>query len=631
MALSGNAPYLRCRHPGPRPMSSPQNQTPPFVLDAAGVRISQRWQRAALCAAAGAGARQRLREETHQSRGQLVRQLLRLLRGRDFLWLGLGCAGLVLSSLAELASPPLAAAALFSAVQGRHHLLLPRCAAVAGVAVLSGAAEGLRNFSFNMLRSNLVARLRQEAFGVLMSQELSFFDEADGELTSRLSSDCMSVYSYLSDVLSFFLRSGAVALCSLLELLRLSPSITWRVLLMLTLVMVCAEWYGRVTRSTGRKTQDALAELGRISSEALQLLRTVRALGAEDLHKRLFKQQNAVINETQRRRGMALGIFSAASNGLGLLLQMVSLLIGSSLVLAGSMTAQALATYLLYLDTAVDSALELGIEWSSCNDALGSAERVLRLLADGPVFEPAGHCPGAVSGDVLFDSVSFTYPSRPKHQVLEKVSLHCAAGKTTALVGFSGSGKSSLISLLLRFYDLEDGQGILKFDNADVRHLDRVWLRRQMGLVPQSPKLFRGTIAENIAWGQPCVTQAEVHAAAEAAMAAEFIAELPEGFDTICSDEKLLSGGQRQRIALARALFRDPAAKWSESRKCPRTMIIVAHDLRLGAVQSADQIVVMDGGRILERGGHAELLELNGSYKRLMEDQRLPTEHTPRI
>eukprot|EP00913_Durusdinium_trenchii_P027082 g25416.t2 len=181
------------------------------------------------------------REETHQSRGQLVRQLLRLLRGRDFLWLGLGCAGLVLSSLAELASPPLAAAALFSAVQGRHHLLLPRCAAVAGVAVLSGAAEGLRNFSFNMLRSNL---------------ELSFFDEADGELTSRLSSDCMSVYSYLSDVLSFFLRSGAVALCSLLELLRLSPSITWRVLLMLTLVMVCAEWYGRVTRSTGRKTQD---------------------------------------------------------------------------------------------------------------------------------------------------------------------------------------------------------------------------------------------------------------------------------------------------------------------------------------------------------------------------------------
>ncbi|CAK9064515.1 unnamed protein product [Durusdinium trenchii] len=177
-----------------------------------------------------------------------------------------------------------------------------------------------------------------------------------------------------------------------------------------------------------------------------------------------------------------------------------------------------------------------------------------------------------------------------------------------------------------------------------------------MGLVPQSPKLFRGTIAENIAWGQPCVTQAEVHAAAEAAMAAEFIAELPEGFDTICSDEKLLSGGQRQRIALARALFRDPAvllldeptsaldpkssalvsqaleqAKWSESRKCPRTMIIVAHDLRLGAVQSADQIVVMDGGRILERGGHAELLELNGSYKRLMEDQRLPTEHTPRI
>ncbi|CAJ1427134.1 unnamed protein product [Effrenium voratum] len=634
-------------------------------------RPRPRHRTAALCAAVAVpGARYRVEERRPRSRAQLVGQLLRLLQGRDILWLVLGSAGLLLSSLAELASPPLAAGALFAAVQGQREVLLPRCLAVAAVALLSGAAEGLRNFAFNMLRSRLVAHVRRSAFFVLMAQELSFFDEVDAaELTSRLSSDCMSVYSYLSDVLSFFLRAGAVTVFSSLALLRISSSITWRVLLLLALLLGCAEWYGQVTRSTGRRTQDALAELGRVSSESLQLLRTVRALGAEDLHRRLFRRQNDAISKTQRQRGVALGVFSATSNGLGVMLQAVTLLVGGGLVLGGSMTGEALATYLLYLDTLVDSkgnelrlrtadrsikrdllptlfrarglnrALELGIEWSSCNDALGSAERVLGILQT-PMVRERGRSPGASRGDVCFDSVHFAYPSRPKRQVLKGVSLKCCAGETTALVGFSGSGKSSLISLLLRFYDLKEGHGSVKFDDVDVQQLDRSWLRCQLGVVAQNPRLFRGTVAENIAWGWPA-TRKEVHAAAEAALAAEFIEQLPEGYDTVCSDEKLLSGGQRQRIALARALLRDPTvllldeptsaldpkssalvsqaleqAQWSEGRQCRRTMIIVAHDLRLGAVQRADKIVVMGRGEILEQGRHAELLELDGSYRR---------------
>lgn len=419
-----------------------------------------------------------------------------------------------------------------------------------------------------------------------------------------------------------------------------------------------SEWYGRVTRSTGRKTQDSLAELGRVANEALSLLRTVRALCAEALHCRLFRRRNAVIDETQRERGLALGLFSAAANGTPPLLSALALFFGGHMVLAGQMTGEALATYLLYLDTAADGALELGIEWSSCNDALGSAERVVALLATSKTAAKTrrGRRPAGARGDLRFTNVCFAYPSRPQRQILTNLSLHCPAGKTTALVGFSGSGKSSLLGLLLRFYDLTAGSGSVAFDDVDVADLDPAWLRNQLGVVGQQPKLFRASIKENIAWGLPGASDAMVRQAAETARAAAFIESLPQGYDTICADDRLLSGGQRQRIAIARALIRDPAvllldeptsaldaassaevsraleqAQWSESRGVHRTVIIVAHDLRLSMVQRADKIVVMDGGQIIEEGQHEELLELGGSYTRLVRDQRLPTEHTPHV
>ncbi|CAE7420560.1 ABCB26 [Symbiodinium natans] len=614
---------------------------------------------------AGAGANsktlaQELGGRSQRSRTEVALAMLRLLRGIDYLWLSLGILGLLFTSLAEVASPPLVSAALFAAVQGLGRALLcQRATAVAAAALVGGCAECLKNFAFNMLRSRLVARLRADTFDALLGQELSFYDEVDaGELTSRLSSDCMSVYSYLSDVLSFFLRSGAVTIASLLALLRLDLATTARLAALLVLLWVCSEWYGRVTRSTGRKTQDGLAELGRVANEALSLLRTVRALGAEALHCRLFRKRNAVIDAAQRERGLALGLFSAAANGTPPLLSALALFFGGHMVLTGQMTGEALATYLLYLDTAADGALELGVEWSSCNDALGSAERVVALLASakGAAKNRAGSRSKGARGDICFRHVRFAYPSRPQREVLTDLCLHCPAGKTTALVGFSGSGKSSLLGLLLRFYDLEEGGGSVTFDDVNISEYDPAWLRNHLGVVGQQPRLFRASIKENIAWGLRGVSEAMVKQAAETARAAEFIESLPQGYDTICADDRLLSGGQRQRIAIARALIRDPTvllldeptsaldatssaevsqaleqAQWSERRGVHRTVIIVAHDLRLSMVQHADKIVVMDGGRIVEEGRHEELLELGGSYTRLVRDQRLPTEHTPHV
>jgi len=225
-------------------------------------------------------------------------------------------------------------------------------------------------------------------------------------------------------------------------------------------------------------------------------------------------------------------------------------------------------------------------------------------------------------------------------------------GKTTALVGASGSGKSSIVNLLYRLYDAQQGE--ISLDGTDISQLEQSWLRRQLGIVGQEPRLFRGTIAENIAWGLSNATDEDIRAAAEAACADEFISALPQGYDTVVVDSKLLSGGQRQRIAIARALIRDPSvlvldeptaaldssasllvaaaverSRWSPRLGRNRTTIVIAH--RRSTVEQADQIIFLREGRVVEKGTHEELMKLGGAYVELVSDQRLPTNHTPHI
>jgi len=303
-----------------------------------------------------------------------------------------------------------------------------------------------------------------------------------------------------------------------------------------------------------------------------------------------------------------------------------------------------LAAYLLYLDMVLEGGRDLGVEWASAMEALGSAERVLTLATTPPTPLGGSRRLAHVQGTIRFEDVAFSYPSRPGQRALDGVSLLCAAGETTAFVGASGAGKSSLAGLVQRLYEVAGGSVTL--DGVDLRELELSWLRRQLGVVEQEPRLFRATVAENIAWGLPAASEADVRAAAEAAHADEFICRLPQGYDTIVADGKLLSGGQRQRLAIARALIRDPPvlildeptsaldpaasrlvssallrARYSPRLGRHRTIIVIAH--RLSTVEHADQIVVLENGRVAQCGTHAELMSRDGVFRRMLGDQRL--------
>jgi len=316
--------------------------------------------------------------------------------------------------------------------------------------------------------------------------------------------------------------------------MRISPLVTLSVSAVLLLLVICTDWYARLNRKAARESQDSLSELNRIADETLDSLPTIRALGAEDLHSAMYSATNNKIYNIQHKRGVALGFFCAANSGLTTAVRAVALLVGGLISTwpGSTLTAELLTEYLLYVDMVVSSALDLGVEWSSAMEALGSGERVLALVCDPVLPQTGSHRLERVRVDIEFFCRSFAYPEQPSFHVLQHVHIQCPAGKTTALVGVSGSGKSSVVNVIQSLYDLEDG--IVKLDGVDLREIDLSWLRRQFGVVRQDPRLFRGTIAENIAWGMVDVSEEQIQNAARAAHADEFIRNLPRGYNDFC-------------------------------------------------------------------------------------------------
>ncbi len=550
---------------------------------------------------------------------------------------------LLLGAALNLAFPMVVRYLLDAAFVQHDRALLDRIAV--GLIVLFSVQAVLNYIQAYLLSAvgeRAVAGLRREVFARLLEMPPGFFaDRRTGELTSRLSVDIGLLQTVLSHQISEFARQILALVGGVVLLTLLQPRLTLTALGVAPVVVGTALYFGRRLRRMTTGVQDRVAEATAVAEEAFSQIRTVQSFVQEPAERERYGERIAASVRTAIQRARTRGVFFGMltfSTFAGIVFVLWQ---GGLLVLAGKLTAGALVSFLLYTITIATSIGALATSFSSYQEAVGAAERVFEILEMSPsIADPPSpvKLSGPVRGAVEFDDLYFRYlPDQSVPWTLEKIDLSVKPGEVVALVGPSGAGKTTLVSLLPRFWDPDRGRILL--DGADIRSLRLADLRGSIGIVPQEPALFSGSIRENIAYARPGASDADVEAAARAAHAHEFIERLPQLYDTIVGERGVkLSGGQRQRVAIARAILKNPAVLIldeatssldNESERLiedalgrlliGRTTLIIAH--RLSTVQRADRLLVMNHGRIVEEGTHAELLALGGLYARLYQHQ----------
>ena len=509
--------------------------------------------------------------------------------------------------------------------------------ALVGVSGVIGVASATRYYFVTWIGERVVADLRRAVFDHVLTLSPVFFETVrSGEILSRLSADTTLVQTVVGSSASVALRNAVMSVGAAVLMVATSPKLAALCLIGVPLVVGFIVFLGRRVRGLSRASQDRLAEMVALASEVLTAIPTVQAFTHEEVDRARFGDAaegsfDAAIKRTRMRAFMTgIVIFLVGICVVGVLW------VGSNDILAGRLSGGELSQFILYavlLATGTGGITEM---WGDVQRAAGATERLNEILQTEPAVKvpPAPKpLPSPPKGAVRFDNVDFRYPGRPDHAALDGFSLDIAAGEAVALVGPSGAGKSTTFQLLLRFFDPQGGR--ILFDGVALADADPRAVRARIAVVSQEPAIFSGTIADNILYGRPSASAAEMRAASVAAAADEFIAQLPQGYDTVLGERGVtLSGGQRQRIAIARAILRDAplllldeatSALDAENERLVqqglanlmkgRTTIVIAH--RLATIQKLKRIVVMEDGRIVGEGSHAELVKDGGLYARL--------------
>jgi ATP-binding cassette subfamily B protein len=522
---------------------------------------------------------------------------------------------------------------------GRTARLDQLAIALVVILLVESMATFVRDYCFNLGAERVAARLRRLVFETLLRQDVHFFDRREtGEITTRLWADVPVLQFVLGEELADALRFSVFAVTGTALLFYTSVPLTLLTLLAVPPIVIATSLLGRRVRTLSTDLQRAHADAGAAAAEVIGGIRTVRAFSREQAEADRYERQTARALEFARRKIVSASALGAVSFVAGECAAVLAIWVGGHLIVSGRLTTGALISFILYALLVARGFRNASRFVAESMRAIGATHWIFDLVGATPQIPlEGGDRPEALEPSIALEGVRFRYPARTEVEALKGIDLQIAPGEVVALVGKSGSGKSTVLNLLLRFYDPDAGRVCI--GGRDVRELDPAWFRRRMATVLQEPTLFSRTIAENIAYGVGGATDREIVSAAELASAHEFIDRLPDGYDAPIGDRGVqLSGGQRQRLAIARAVLRRPrilildeatSALDQELESIVQltlrtldyrpTTLIIAH--RLSTVATVDRVVVLDEGRIVESGTHERLLNTSAFYRQLVQTQ----------